>query len=94
MYDERDFREFFYFSILFLKKKFLFPFFLEKSLHLGLTFTRVTYRINAKIAHSYFSQKEKEMKNAMNSECYFPHSFFMKEGGKGEKLQSFFRHEP
>lgn len=39
MYDERDFREFFYFSILFLKKKFLFPFFLEKSLHLGLTFT-------------------------------------------------------
>lgn len=54
----------------------------------------MTYRINAKIAHSYFSQKEKEMKNAMNSECYFPHSFFMKEGGKGEKLQSFFRHEP
>lgn len=63
---------------------FLFSLFLKK----------VTYRINAKIAHSYFSQKEKEMKNAMNSECYFPHSFFMKEGGKGEKLQSFFRHEP
>ena len=55
---------------------------------------QVTYRINAKIALYYFLQKEKEMKNAMNSECYFPHSFFMKEGGKGEKLQSFFRHEP